>query len=136
MKYVKALSISAAVVVTAAATFVPASPALGKTPRIVVDAPVDALARHIAYADLNLASPEGERTLSNRVESGVNGMCVDGAGGNDGSFLYKDYMMRCSGAAWRQARPQIALAVQRAHEIAATGTSGIAAAAVTISLPK
>ena len=61
---------------------------------------------------------------------------IDGAGGNDGSIEYKTYMLRCSGGAWGQARPQIALAVQRARDIAATGTSAITAAALVISLPK
>jgi hypothetical protein len=43
-------------------------------------------------------------------------------------------MMKCDNRAWGEARPQIARAVQRAHDIASTGTSPIAAAAITISL--
>ena len=133
MKFAKT---STAIVATAAAALVPVTPALSRPPKIVVTAPIDAVSRHISYADLNLASEQGERTLTGRVDAGVNGLCNDGAGGNDGSLTYKTYMLRCSGGAWNQARPQIALAVQRAREIAAIGTSSITAAALTISLPK
>jgi UrcA family protein len=136
MTYAKALSFCAAIVVTAAGGSVVASPASARPQRVVVTAPAESVNRHISYADLNLASSEGERALFHRVEAGVNDLCFDGSGGNDGSFVYKDYMMRCSGAAWDQARPQMALAVQRAHEIAATGTSSIAATALTIVLPR
>jgi hypothetical protein len=45
-------------------------------------------------------------------------------------------MHHCSGLAWDGARPQILRAVQRAREIAATGSSSIAAAAITITIPE
>ncbi len=44
-------------------------------------------------------------------------------------------MKSCDTSAWGGARPQIARAVQRAREIAATGSSTIAAAAITIAVP-
>src|SRR5690242_16877808 len=136
MKLSKALLACAAVLVTAGGALGSASPASAKVQRLIVTAPAESVSRHISYADLNLASAEGERTLVHRVASGVNDLCLDGSGGNDGGFVYKNYMKRCSGSAWDQARPQMARAVQRAHEIASTGTSSIAATALTISIPR
>lgn len=136
MKRTKTRLACAAALVIAGGAFGAASPALAKVQRLVVTAPADSVSRHISYADLNLASTDGERTLVHRVTSGVNDLCLDGSGGNDGGFVYKNYMKRCSGAAWDQARPQMARAVQRAREMAATGMSSIAATALTISLPK
>jgi hypothetical protein len=57
-------------------------------------------------------------------------------GGNNGGTDYRFEMHRCSGLAWDGARPQILRAVQRAREIAATGSSSIAAAAITITIPE
>lgn len=131
MKHLNALALCTAVALTAMA-----SPALGKSARLVVTAPADPVARHISYADLNLASPAGETTLNRRVDAAVSDLCLDVTGGNDGSFTFKASMMRCSGSAWNQARPQIDRAVQRAREIASTGSSAITAAALTISLPQ
>jgi UrcA family protein len=136
MKNAKALSIGAAVLVTAGGASVITSPASARTQRLVVTAPADTVSRHIGFADLNLVSPQGERALVRRVEYGVNDMCLDGSGGRDGSFDSKTYLVRCTGAAWDQARPQIANAVQRARDLAATGSSSIAATALTITLPK
>jgi len=134
MMYAKAFSISAAVALAATGL---ASPAAGKSTRIVVTAPpADLVVRHVSYADLNLASAAGERSLNGRVGYAVSDLCSEATGGNDGSFTAKRAMNRCSGSAWDQARPQMSLAVQRAHEIAATGTSNIAAAALTITLPQ
>ena len=122
------------IITTAAIIF--AAPVAARPP-VVVTAPSDAsiVSRHITFADLNLASADGERTLNRRVEYGVGGLCNEAADGNDGGLAYRQYMIRCHTASWDQARPQIANAVQRAREIAATGTSSIIAAAVTISLP-
>jgi hypothetical protein len=50
--------------------------------------------------------------------------------GNDALFE-----ARCRGYAWRGAKPQIASAIERAQQIAATGSSTIAAVAITIALP-
>lgn len=134
MKY--ALSLCAALSMTAAGFFPVASPALGKSTHVVVVAPAERVARHISYADLNLASAAGETTLNNRVDAAVTDLCLDATGGNDGSFTFKTSMMRCSSSAWNEARPQIDRAVQRARDIAFTGKSSIAAALLTISLPQ
>jgi UrcA family protein len=132
----KTLSMVAAVALTAAGVFALAGPAWGKSTRIFVTAPSpDTVTRHITYADLNLASAAGERTLYRRVSYGVGNLCDEVIGGYDRSPSSKFNLMACTGSAWNQARPQMDRAVQRARDIAATGTSPIAAAALTISIP-
>jgi UrcA family protein len=130
MKYPKAFSLCAAIAVTAT------TPAFARSAPVFVIAPTDVVTRHISYADLNLASVSGERTLERRVGTAVSDLCLDATGGNDGSPKFKLSMIRCSGEAWNGARPQMARAVQRARDIAATGSSAIAATALTISLPR
>jgi UrcA family protein len=135
MTHSNALSLCAVVAATAG-TFALASPASSRTAPILVVAPADQVTRHVTYADLNLASAAGEKTLNRRVDVAVGDLCLDATGGNDGSFTYKTSMMRCSQSAWHQATPQIDRAVQRAREIAFTGSSSIAASTLTISLPR
>jgi UrcA family protein len=103
---------------------------------VVVVAPSDIVTRHISYADLNLAATAGERTLNRRVSGAVSGLCLEALGGRDTSLEFKYSMINCSTATWGQARPQVALAVQRARDIASSGTSPIAAAAITVILSK
>jgi hypothetical protein len=74
--------------------------------------------------------------LNHRVDGAVDSLCDEATGGPDGSLHIRLATMACSNAAWAGARPQIALAVQRAREIAATGSSAIAAAAITLALPR
>jgi len=138
MKYANAFSVAAAVALTAGGILALAGPARGKSPQTyVVTAPSpDTVSRHITYADLNLASSAGQSTLVHRVRYGVSDLCNEVTGGNDGSNTYKVHVMTCSTSAWNQANPQIERAVQRAREIASTGSSTIAAAALTISVPQ
>jgi len=134
MTYSNILSLGGAVAITLGGLFLVAPPASGKSSPIVVMAPENLVVRHISYADLNLASAAGERTLNRRVGSAVGDLCLEATGGNDGSFSFKSAMKKCSNRGWGEARPQIARAVQRAHDIASTGTSPVAAVAITISL--
>ena len=134
MMYNKILALGGAVAITAGGLFLVAPPASGKSSPIVVLATENVVVRHISYADLNLASAPGERTLNRRVSAAVSDLCLEAIGGNDGSFSFKSTMMKCDKRAWGEAHPQIGRAVQRAHDIASTGTSPIAAAAITISL--
>jgi UrcA family protein len=99
---------------------------------VVVTAPV-LVVRHVTYADLNLATAEGAKRLDRRVGSAISDVCVEANDGNNGSFDFKVGMISCSSSAWNQARPQISLAVQRARQLAATGTSAIAATSINIS---
>jgi UrcA family protein len=79
---------------------------------------------HVTYADLNLASVSGVKTLKTRVGAAVGRVC---------SPQYDAFAnMNCRAFAWRGANPQIDLAVARATEIAQTGKSAIAPVAISI----
>lgn len=122
--------------ITAAITIIAgvAWPACGK-PQIIVPAPSeDRISRDIAFADLNLTVPADQERLARRVGLAVGSLCDEAIGGPDQVRLF--YMQRgsCIRAAWDQARPQMALAMQRAREIASTGRSSILAAALTIAV--
>ena len=137
MKYAHTLRACSAVTIVMGLSL-GASPALGHSGPITVTAqpPENLVVRHVTYADLNLASAAGGKTLNRRVDVAVGDLCNEATGGNDGSNDFKFSMMRCSGEAWESARPQIAAAVQRARDLAFTGTSKLAATAIIISLPK
>jgi UrcA family protein len=136
MEYAKLISMAAVTAITAGGLVFMTPPAAGKAP-IVVTAPdpADVVTRHIGYADLNLASAAGERTLNRRVGGAVIDLCAEVIGDYNRS-LTDNVKLRCSSSAWNQARPQIAQAVQRAREIALTGASSLAAAAITLSVPE
>ena len=85
--------------------------------------------RRVTYADLNLASVSGERTLMRRVSGAVREVCYEAV--PDGKSFD---VTGCRKVAWDGANPQIDRALQRAREIAATGRSSIAAAAITLSI--
>lgn len=131
MRHSKFASLCAAVAITGTGLLVPATPAFGKSPRIVVIAPADQVTRHIGYGDLNLASADGKTALRYRVRGGIRSLCTEVGG------PYQSERLNCTDHAWSQALPQMSSAVARAREFASTGTSTIAAAtAITISLPK
>jgi UrcA family protein len=134
MNYAKALIACAATGISATALFVLAQPAFGEP--VYVVGRDDVITTRVSYADLNLAADAGQRTLNNRVDSAINNLCLEATGGNNGSTDFKFAMAHCTSQALRDARPQIAQAVQRAHEIAQSGGSSIVATALTISLPK
>jgi UrcA family protein len=112
------------------------SPARGKEGRpVVVTANPDVVTRSINYADLNLASLPGEVTLNRRVGSAVRSLCEEATGADVSFYGLSEADRLCRTSAWSQARPQIGAAVNRAREIASTGTSTIAAAGIRIALP-
>jgi len=134
MSYSRALSMCGATLVAAVAIGTVAYPLEARPgPTLeVVAHPDDYVVHRVSYADLNLASAPGERTLGRRVAGAVVDVCNEAGGGNSTDLVYRD----CATAAWRGARPQISLAVQRAHEIAATGSSSIATVAITVGAPQ
>lgn len=136
MEYTRLISISAAVLLTSGVFGLVASPAHSKAGPVVVVANPDVVTRHVSFADLNLASAAGEQTLNNRVVGVVRDLCDEATGGLDGNYITANAYAQCRKSAWNQARPQIALATQRAREIASTGTSPIAAAEITLVLTK
>ena len=112
-----------------------ASPALAmggdQKPVVVTAQPEDIVpVRRVSYRDLNLASREGEKTLYHRVSKAVGDVCQESTGTNAFIFVTQS----CKTHAWRGARPQMALAIQRAREIAMTGHSNIGLVAIQISV--
>lgn len=132
MKYANALAIGGATILAAGAMAVTATPSRGRPARpvIVTAEESDVDTRHVTFADLNLATSAGERALHQRVGLAVRDVCDNAVGHRDGWLNYY-----CSIGAWRDARPQMTRAVERARQIALTGTSTItAAAAITFSV--
>jgi UrcA family protein len=91
----------------------------------------DVRTERVSYADLDLATKPGERKLFHRVSGAVKRVCIFSYGT---VALQGNEYRACADDAWDGATPQIAQAVQRAKDIAMTGKSSIAAAAITISV--
>lgn len=134
MRYSNLLAMSAAIVVTAGTFALTASPAIAQQRPLVVAAPAELISHSISYADLNLASAAGQLTLDRRVQGGVHLLCTETTGGYAEAPPFA--WVRCTRSAWDQARPQIRRAIERSQQIASTGTSTLAAAAITITLGK
>lgn len=129
----KLLTLGAASVMAIAGFSLVATPAWGGPKPVVVTAPAadpDEVTRIVSYSDLNLASEKGEKMLNGRVRVAAKSICLEVLGPTP----YFQFELECRGDAWRSAKPQIALAVQRARELALTGQSSIAAAAITINM--
>jgi UrcA family protein len=88
----------------------------------------DQLQRRVSYRDLNLAAADGQRTLHQRVRRATAFVCNPLFSG--GSFD-RDYY-NCRDNAWDGAEPQMALAIQRAKEIALAGSSSIPPVAIAV----
>lgn len=96
---------------------------------IVQERPADdQLTEYVSYADLQLATRHGERVLNGRVREASRRVCAPQKEMFDN--------LGCRRFALKGARPQIALAVARAREIAANGTSSIAPVAIVIATPQ
>lgn len=135
MNYRKILSMGGAVAITAGGLFTVAPSAWAKAPIVVVaPASEDVVIRRISYADLNLASAFGEKTLNGRVRGAVSSLCSEAIGPDGGNWTVKMAGHHCYDRAWDQARPQIGNAVERARQMASNGYSNLSAAAITISL--
>ena len=126
--------VTAAALSGVAASLSIATPAAARQDRPVVvyaEPQEDRLTERVPYGDLNLASTQGTRKLNRRVASAVQRVChYDGDQIGVQNLGYR----LCSDEAWDGARPQIAQAIARAQEIAMTGKSSIAAAAITIKV--
>ena len=96
---------------------------------VYAEPPENVRTERISYADLDLNQRGHARKLNLRVAGAVKRVCLyeDRTGLQDRGYY------ACADSAWDDARPQIAQAVARAREIALTGKSSIAAAAITIS---
>lgn len=99
-------------------------------PVIVRAQPEDELpTRRVNYADLDLATPAGKKTLFHRVGRAVDHVCADTNGLSN--FFIPD--QGCRDIAWDGARPQIRRAISRAEQLAANGYSTIAPVAIAIA---
>ena len=130
-----ALSSFTAAALVAGGLFLP-TPASAKDNPVLVTGRSELVVRHVSYADFDLAVPAGAAALNDRVGFAVGDVCNEANLSDNGSFAFKLGMVKCSNHAWNDARPQIARAVQRAQDIALTGSSPIAAAAITISIER
>jgi UrcA family protein len=129
MRYNKALGGCGPILVAAFAATL-ASPAQGRAPAPVeVVGQSEQMTREVSYADLDLASATGRKTLDGRVGAAVNDLCKQVVGRDDLSTS-----LWCASAAWESAWPQVARADRRAREMAETGGSSIVAAAITIDV--
>jgi UrcA family protein len=106
-----------------------ASPAAARDVKVVAHRSSDIQVERVSYADLDLTSKRGVRKLNARVDGAVSRVCF--------AFDYIDSETKanCRSYAWNGAKPQIALATQRANELAQTGFSTIAPVAIRIALP-
>lgn len=109
-----------------------ASPAFARNQRVVVTAQsADTPRERVSYRDLNLATREGAGMLQARVNRASLNVCV----GSD--FTPQEVVtQRCAKAAYWRAQPQMQAAIERAQQIALTGHSSIAAAAIVIADPR
>jgi len=131
MTYGKLISVCAAAAIASGLPLVVA-PAAAKSPITVTATPLDVPTRSVRFADLNLASARDQQRLNLRVDSAIRKVCEDTLGGSDDMFDGR----ACRSGSWDSAQPQIALAVQRAQDIAANGFSPIAAVTITIAAPQ
>lgn len=123
----------AGIAIAGMSLIVAVTPALARVPHVVVTASPDRLITHVRYDDLNLATATGQGALQHRLGGAINQLCERAMGQDRGSTLLRPAMVRCSKSAWDEARPQVANAVQRARDIALTGSSPIQAAAIQIT---
>jgi UrcA family protein len=131
MTYAKLFSVAAAFAV-AGGGFILSGPALAQNggPVVVRAEPLSDIAsiRRIHYGDLNLASADDEKVLNQRVRRAVSQVCDDATGPSPLSYVEQS----CRADSWGRAKPQMALAMQRARDIAANGFSSIAPVAIAI----
>lgn len=131
MTYQNFLAMAAAVAVVGSGIAI-AAPALAQNgkPVIVRAEPLDdpIPTRRVSYRDLNLASASDEKILHRRVGRAVKQVCLESTGPN----AVLSVELSCRSDSWSRAKPQIAMAVQRARDIAANGHSNIAPVAIAI----
>lgn len=130
----KIVATGVAIAIIGGAVSICAPPATAEPAPVVITSPEEPVVRHIGYTDLDLTSKPGEKMLTARLREAITSLCDEATAENYGG--HQEALFICSSRAWRQARPQIARAVQRAHEMAITGTSNVAADEVGLSLAK
>lgn len=109
-----------------------AAPAVAKEGPVIVygEARENVRTRIVSFADLDLASAAGAKSLHYRVGRAVKKVCLFDDGGP--KLQPSDYH-DCADGAWEGARPQMAQALARAQSLAASGAATVATAAITVS---
>ncbi|NVD44773.1 UrcA family protein [Qipengyuania atrilutea] len=131
MKLQKLACAFAAVAITTMAIGVTLSPvAVAKAPIDVIAEPPPEGTTLVSYADLNLTTGAGERTLKERVRGAVRFVCKPHA-----TFGWYEYY-GCRNFAWKGAMPQIERAVKRARDLAVNGKSNIPPVALAVSVSR
>ena len=138
LKHYKALSLFAAVAMTAL-SLLAVAPAQAKSQPMVVTAQrtADLPTQRVSFADLNLASAQDQRILNRRVGSAVKIVCLERDQRAEKSLASFGEYGVCSDFAWDGARPQLAAAIDRARAMALNGNGAVAVGslAITISAP-
>ena len=138
MRKTYALSKLAAAAVTISGLFLPFASATAKETPVVVTAPpqeADLVVRRVSYADLDLALPDGRATLHERVGFAIGDVCAEANLFDNGSPEFKFGRQEMFEARLGPCEPaDDTRAFQRADEIAASGSSTIAAATISISV--
>lgn len=109
-----------------------AGTALAAPRDITVTAPApdpDVRVERVSYKDLNLVLASDQKVLNGRVGDAVRNVCEPLETG-----FAPDHMF-CKSTAWKGARPQIARAIERARQIAATGTTSIPPVTIVLAFP-
>ena len=105
-------------------------PALGQSTVEVEGRRVDpANQRIVHYADLNLATAQGEKTLMSRIRFAVRDLCIEGI--NYSPIDAADARL-CKSQAWGSARPQLDRLLTEARSVA--GIRSASRTAMTISI--
>lgn len=118
-----------AVVVVSAAPVTAEAKSISDRPLVVIAEPEQMPpTRRVGYADLNLATQIGERTLVRRVRTAVKEVCEEEMGPSP-LFYYEH---SCRVLTWKDTRPQVDQAIARARGMAAAGSPPITAAAIVV----
>jgi len=131
----KALSVCAAVAMTAL-SLLAVTPAVAKSTPMVVTAhrATDLPTQRVSYRDLDLASAEHQAALENRVGYAVKKVCLAGDQQSQRTLESYTLYVACSDFAWDGARPQIAAAIDRARALALNGKGAVAVGSLAIAI--
>jgi UrcA family protein len=86
--------------------------------------------RHVTFADLNLASANGRRTLERRVRLAVDDVCGEALGPLPIHYAKQ----ACFSETWHETKPQMTSAFERAQNMTTSGLAG--AAIITVQAPR
>lgn len=112
------------------------SPALAKGTGVKVYDATGKATLNISYADLDLASIAGRRTLDMRVSQAVSSICSEMTEGSNRTLEAATSLRECQLSAFAKVRPQIQRAVNETRGLSSTSPAPIAATATTVAVQK